>query len=115
MIGSCWMDFLIILVPFFFIYNVNLIVGKINHNNRQKCVVQINILDTVVRESPPILQLFSSECKTLKICRNPILVFDLGLELLDRIAGLHLQSELTSQSSFGYYKNLHGASLQPIT
>jgi uncharacterized metal-binding protein len=44
------------------------------------------LLDVVVSQRAPVLELLASENQTLLIRRNAFLVLDLGLHLLDRVA-----------------------------
>merc|ERR1712113_97724 len=63
------------------------------------------LLDVVVRESSPILELFSSEDQPLLIWRNAFLVLDLSLDVLDAIRWFDLESDgLASQ---GLDEDLH--------
>ena len=56
------------------------------------------LLDVVVRESPPVLQLLSSEDQPLLVGGDPLLVLDFSFHVLDRVAGLDLQGDgLSSQ------------------
>merc|ERR1711931_414590 len=65
-------------------------------------------LDVVVRQSSSIFQLFSSKDQPLLIWRDTFLILDLGLNVLNGITRLHLQSDgLTSQ---GLDKDLHTSS-----
>jgi len=48
------------------------------------------LLDIVVRQSPPIFQLFASEDKPLLVWRNAFLVLDLGFHILDGVRCLDL-------------------------
>merc|ERR1719464_2050847 len=50
-------------------------------------------LDIVVRQSSSIFQLFSSKDQSLLIWRNTFLILDLGLNVLNSITRLHLQSD----------------------
>ena len=54
---------------------------------------------------PAILELLSSEDQSLLIWRNALLVLDLGLYILDGVAGLNLQSD--GLSSQGLHEDLH--------
>jgi len=56
------------------------------------------LLDVIVGESAAILELFTGEDETLLIWGNSLLVLDLGLDVLDGVAGLDLEGDgLTSQ------------------
>merc|ERR1719504_233693 len=66
------------------------------------------LLDVVVRESAAVLQLLAREDQSLLIRRNALLVLDLLLHVVDRVRGLHVQSDrLASQS---LHEDLHAAS-----
>jgi len=66
------------------------------------------LLDVVVGESSPILELFSSEDQPLLIWRNAFLVLDLSLDVLDAIRWFDLESDgLASQ---GLDEDLHTSS-----
>ena len=51
------------------------------------------LLDVVVREGTPILQLLAGEDETLLVRGDTLLVLDLGLHGLDGIRGLDLQGD----------------------
>ena len=56
------------------------------------------LLDVVVGQGPSIFQLLSSKDQTLLIGRDPFLVLDLGLHVLDGVGGFNLKGDgLTSQ------------------
>jgi hypothetical protein len=57
------------------------------------------LLDVVVRESTPILELLASKDQTLLIRRNSFLVLDLGLDVLNSISGLDIKSDSLSGQS----------------
>jgi len=68
------------------------------------------LLDVVVAEGPAVLELLSGKDKTLLIWGDSLLVLDLGLDVLDGVRRLDLQSDgLAGQ---GLDKDLH-ASAQP--
>jgi len=48
------------------------------------------LLDVVVREGPTILKLLASEDQPLLVGWDTLLVLDLGFDILNRVAGLHL-------------------------
>merc|ERR1712010_448923 len=50
-------------------------------------------LDVVVREGPSILKLLASEDEPLLIWRDALLVLDLGLDILNGVRGLNLESD----------------------
>merc|ERR1719433_2188230 len=51
------------------------------------------LLDVVIRQSAPILQLLSSKDQPLLVGWDALLVLDLGLHVLNGVAGLHLQGD----------------------
>lgn len=51
------------------------------------------LLDIVVGEGTAILQLLSGEDQALLVGRDALLVLDLGLDIVDGIAGLDLKSD----------------------
>jgi hypothetical protein len=56
------------------------------------------LLDVVVRESTAVFQLLASENETLLVWRNALLILDLGLDVVDSIRRLNLESDgLSSQ------------------
>jgi len=64
-------------------------------------------LYVVVREGSTVLQLLASEDEPLLVRGNPFLVLDLGLNVLNRVRGLHLEGDgLPSQ---GLDEDLHPA------
>jgi len=54
------------------------------------------LLNIVVRKGAAVLQLLSSEDQTLLIWGNSLLVLDLGLDVLDGVRGLDIQSNRLS-------------------
>ena len=57
------------------------------------------LLNVVITEGAAILELLASENETLLIRRNPLLVLDLCLHIIDTIGRLHLEGDgLTRQS-----------------
>jgi len=64
-------------------------------------------LDVVIRKSAAIFQLFACKNQPLLIRRNPFLVLDLRLDILDAVRWFHLKSDgLASQ---GFDKDLHSS------
>ena len=63
------------------------------------------LLHIVIGQRTPILQLLAGENQTLLIRWNALLILDLCLHLLDRIAGLHVESNRLSRERLD--KNLH--------
>merc|ERR1712038_1743875 len=66
------------------------------------------LLDVVVRKSSSILQLLASKDQPLLVWRNALLVLNLGLDILNGVRRLHLQSD--SLASQGLDKDLHSSS-----
>jgi len=64
------------------------------------------LLNVVVGESTPILELFASEDQTLLVGRNSLLVLDLGLDIVDGVRGLDLKGDGLPGESLN--ENLHG-------
>ena len=63
------------------------------------------LLDVVIRESTTVFELLSGENQALLIRGNSLLVLNFGLDIVDRIRGLDLESDgLASQ---GLDENLH--------
>ena len=57
------------------------------------------LLNVVVREGTAVFQLLSGEDQTLLVRRNAFLILDLGLDIVDGIAGFDLKSDgLSGQS-----------------
>merc|ERR1712141_777177 len=65
-------------------------------------------LDVVVRQSSAILQLLASKDQTLLVWGDSLLVLDLGLDILNGIAGLNLQGDGLPCESLD--KDLHSSS-----
>jgi hypothetical protein len=51
------------------------------------------LLDVVIRERPPILQLLAGKDQALLVRRDALLVLDLLLHVLDRVRGLDIESD----------------------
>ena len=51
------------------------------------------LLDIVVGKGAAILQLLSSEDQALLVRRDALLVLDLGLDIVDGVAGLNLKGD----------------------
>merc|ERR550525_492333 len=60
-------------------------------------------LDIVVRQSPPVLQLLAGKDQPLLLRRDPFLILNLGLDILDSVIWFHIQSNRLS--SQGLHKN----------
>ena len=63
------------------------------------------LLDIVVRKCAAIFKLLASEDQTLLIRRNALLVLDLLLHVLDRVARLHVKGDGLARK--GLDENLH--------
>ncbi|CAN1187449.1 hypothetical protein LINPERPRIM_LOCUS31849 [Linum perenne] len=51
------------------------------------------LLDVVVGQSAPVLQLLPGEDQTLLVRRDSLLVLDLSLDIVDRVRGLDFESD----------------------
>ena len=51
------------------------------------------LLDVVVAEGTAILELLSGKDQALLIRGNALLILDLGLDIVDGVAGLHLKGD----------------------
>merc|ERR1719408_769778 len=69
------------------------------------------LLDVVVGQSPAILQLLASEDQPLLVRGDSLLVLDLGLDILDRVRGLHLKGDGLARE--GLHEDLHGGADLP--
>jgi len=65
-------------------------------------------LDVVVGKSSAVLELFSSEDKTLLVWRDTFFVLNLGLDVLNSVRGFDLKGDGLSGESLD--KNLHSSS-----
>merc|ERR1712180_372969 len=66
------------------------------------------LLDVVIRQSPAILQLFSSKDQSLLVWRDSLLVLELGLHVFDGVRWLNLEGDsLTGQC---LHEDLHTSS-----
>jgi len=63
------------------------------------------LLDVVVRKSAAILELLAGEDQSLLIRRDALLVLDLGLDIVDSVARLHLEGDGLARE--GLDKDLH--------
>jgi len=50
-------------------------------------------LNVIITQRPPILQLLARKDETLLVRRDPLLVLDLGLDVVDSVAGLDLEGD----------------------
>jgi len=62
------------------------------------------LLDVVVAQGTSILKLLSGENKTLLIRGNSFLVLDLGLDVINGVGGLDIESDGLARK--GFYENL---------
>ena len=63
------------------------------------------LLDVVIRKSSAVLELLSSEDESLLIGRDAFLVLDLGLHVVDGVAGLDLEGDGLASKSL--HEDLH--------
>jgi len=55
--------------------------------------VYAHLLDVVVAQCAPVLQLLAGEDQPLLVWRDALLVLDLALHIVDRVAALHLEGD----------------------
>merc|ERR1712126_664906 len=65
------------------------------------------LLDIVVRQSPTVLQLFTSKDQSLLVWRDALLVLNLGFHVLNGVRWLHLEGD--SFTGQGLHENLHSS------
>merc|ERR1719233_648740 len=63
------------------------------------------LLDVVIGEGPPILQLLPREDESLLVWGNPLLVLDLSLDIFDGVGRLDFQGD--GFSGQGLHEDLH--------
>ena len=66
---------------------------KVLGTNKGSIIVSPHLLNIVIRKSPSILKLLPGEDQTLLIRRDSLLVLDLGLDIVDGVAGLDLEGD----------------------
>ena len=66
------------------------------------------LLDVVIRECAPILKLLSCKDQALLVWRDSLLILDLRLDIVDRVARLDLQRNRLPRQSLD--KDLHPSS-----
>merc|ERR1711957_238866 len=66
------------------------------------------LLDVVVAQGTSVFQLLSSKDRSLLVWRNSFLILNLGLDIINGIGWLNIQSD--SLSSECFYKDLHSSS-----
>merc|ERR1719297_410801 len=64
------------------------------------------LLNVVVAERPAIFQLLASKDQALLVWRNPLLVLDLSLDIINGVGGLYVERDSLSCERF--HKDLHG-------
>ena len=52
-----------------------------------------HLLDVVVAQCAPVLQLLAGEDQPLLVWRDALLILDLALHIVDRIAALHFERD----------------------
>merc|ERR1712129_488927 len=68
------------------------------------------LLDVVIGEGAPILELFARKDQTLLLGRDTLLILNLRLDILDRVVGLHVQSDGLSRQRL--HEDLHRTAAQ---
>merc|ERR1719419_172900 len=63
------------------------------------------LLNVVIRQGPPVLQLLAGKDQPLLVRGDSLLVLDLGLDILDRVAGFHLKGDSLARE--GLDEDLH--------
>jgi len=63
------------------------------------------LLDVVVGEGTAILELLAGEDQALLVGGDSLLVLDLGLDIVDGVAGLYLEGNSLARE--GLHKDLH--------
>merc|ERR1711870_52440 len=66
------------------------------------------LLDVVVRQGPAVLKLLACEDEALLVWRDAFFILDLCLHVVDRVAGLHIQSDGLARE--GLDEDLHASS-----
>jgi len=61
------------------------------------------LLDVVIRKSAAVLELLAGEDEALLIGRNPFLILDLRLDVVDRVRRLDLESDCFADESLDEY------------
>jgi len=68
------------------------------------------LLDVVIAQRAAVFELFSSENQALLIRRDALLVLDLGFDIVDRVAGLHVERDGLARQALD--ENLHDGRTQ---
>jgi hypothetical protein len=67
------------------------------------------LLDVVIRQSAAVLELFSGKDQSLLVGGNALLVLDLGLNVVNGVAGLDIKRDCLARK--GLHKDLHGVAV----
>merc|ERR1712062_901419 len=67
------------------------------------------LLDVVVRQRPPIFQLFTGKDETLLVWWDSFFVLDFGLDVVYGVAGFDLEGD--GLAGEGFHEDLHDAGL----
>mmetsp|Transcript_17942 Transcript_17942/g.40751 ORF Transcript_17942/g.40751 Transcript_17942/m.40751 type:complete len:208 (-) Transcript_17942:166-789(-) len=71
------------------------------------------LLDVVVGEGAPVLQLFAGENEALLVRRDSLLVLDFGLDVVDGVRRFHVEGDGLARQ--GLDENLHGGKRSSAT
>merc|ERR1719360_271604 len=71
------------------------------------------LLDIIIRQGASIFQLLASEDQSLLVRGNSLLILNLGLHILDGIAGLNLKGDCFARQSLD--ENLHDENTTPMS
>jgi len=70
------------------------------------------LLNVVITQGAAVFELLSSKDESLLIRGDALLVLDLGFDIVDRVAGLHVERDGFTRQ--GLYENLHGGTSKRI-
>jgi len=70
------------------------------HSHQRPLLSNAYLLDVVVRKGASVLKLLSGKDQSLLVGGNSFLVLDLGLNIVDRIGGLHLKGDSLARKGF---------------
>jgi hypothetical protein len=59
------------------------------------------MIPTVIRKGPSVLELFSGKDQSLLIRGNTLLVLDLGFDVVDSVGGLDLEGDGLARKAIG--------------
>ena len=89
--------------------------GKVHARKRLSCSLATSesedemegrlLLNVVVRKGSAILKLLTSEDESLLVWGDALLILDLGLDVLDGVGGLDIESDGLARKSL--HENLH--------